>query len=219
MTFLHIVKLFSYGRGSFLVLSAAGDAGGLRVHTAQVWAPAEVRGTCSGRSKSRNLASNHGVAFRGVRAEQDDGKPTYQPLCPNNTRFKLSPLLQRQTLTTMRAWTTTMRVWTLLMRTYVCCACVTCVCGCAGLICAFVCWNPTCQFFCFFLFCSACCLLLLLLLYMSASRRPSSSQALYFCGSHGTTAAAHQNLPFVTAADGASVCACVRYMFPMRTNT
>ena len=45
MFVLHITKL------SFPVAalsSAAGDAGGTRVHTAEVWAPAEVRGTCSG---------------------------------------------------------------------------------------------------------------------------------------------------------------------------
>ena len=44
---LHITKLFSFGRGSFLVLSAAEHRGGPRVHRTQVWAPAEVRGACS----------------------------------------------------------------------------------------------------------------------------------------------------------------------------
>ena len=39
----------------------------------QVWVPAGFHGACSGRSKLRNLASNHGVAFRGARAEQDNG--------------------------------------------------------------------------------------------------------------------------------------------------
>ena len=41
--FLHIAELFSAGCGSFLVLSAAGHAGGPRVRTARVWAPAEAR--------------------------------------------------------------------------------------------------------------------------------------------------------------------------------
>ena len=63
-------KLFSCGRGSFLALSAAGHAGGARVHTAQVWAPAEVHVTCSERSKPQNLASNDGVAFRVASASQ-----------------------------------------------------------------------------------------------------------------------------------------------------
>ena len=46
--------------------------------TAQVWVPDGLRGACFGRSKSRNLASNHGVAFRGDRAEHDNRKPTCQ---------------------------------------------------------------------------------------------------------------------------------------------
>ena len=37
---------------------------GARLHTAQVWVPGGLRGTCSGRSKSQNLSGNHGVAFR-----------------------------------------------------------------------------------------------------------------------------------------------------------
>ena len=66
---------FFSGRGSFLALSAAGHAGGPRVITAQVWAPAGLRGACSGLSKSRELASNHGIAFRRPRANQAHRKP------------------------------------------------------------------------------------------------------------------------------------------------
>ena len=37
---------------------------GVRLYTTvQVWVPGGLRGACSGRSKSRNLASNHGIAF------------------------------------------------------------------------------------------------------------------------------------------------------------
>ena len=43
--------------------------------SAQVWVPAELRGTCSGRSKSRNLADNRGEAFRPARAKQSHGNP------------------------------------------------------------------------------------------------------------------------------------------------
>ena len=51
---------------------------GARLYTtAQVWVPPGLRGACCGRAKSRNLASKHGIAFRGARAEQDNGKPTY----------------------------------------------------------------------------------------------------------------------------------------------
>ena len=54
---------------------------GRRLYTTlQVWIPRGPGGARSGRLNSRNLASNHGVAFRGARAEQDNGKPTCQPL-------------------------------------------------------------------------------------------------------------------------------------------
>ena len=38
----------------------------------------------------------------------------------------------------------------------------------------------------------------------AGSHRPSNSQSSLLCGSHRTTTVAHQPLPFVTAADGAS---------------
>ena len=44
--------------------------------TVQVWVQAGLRGACSGRSKLRNLASNHGIAFRRAIANQAHGKPT-----------------------------------------------------------------------------------------------------------------------------------------------
>ena len=48
-----------------------------RVHTtAQMQVPTEVRGTCSGASKSRILASNYGQSFRRARAKQDNRNPT-----------------------------------------------------------------------------------------------------------------------------------------------
>ena len=74
--------LFYGVRGSFLALSAREHAGGPPVHWAQVWVPDGLRGACSGRSKSVNLATNDGVAFRGAinRAEEDIDKPIYQPL-------------------------------------------------------------------------------------------------------------------------------------------
>ena len=77
MKALFCTPLFSSGRGSFLALSAAGHAGGPRVLTAPVWAPAGLRGACSGRSKSRELESNHGIAFRRARASQAHGNAQY----------------------------------------------------------------------------------------------------------------------------------------------
>ena len=49
---------------------------GTRLYTTlQVWVPGGLRGACSGRSKSRNLASHHGIAFRRARADQANGNP------------------------------------------------------------------------------------------------------------------------------------------------
>ena len=42
--------------------------------TSQVWAPAGLRGACSGRSKSRRAGSYRGLAFRRP-AKQDRGNP------------------------------------------------------------------------------------------------------------------------------------------------
>ena len=55
---LRVGKFFTSSHGSLLVLSAAGHAGGLRVHCAavQIWVPAGLRGACSERSRSREQA-------------------------------------------------------------------------------------------------------------------------------------------------------------------
>ena len=73
-------KLFSFAPG----FSAAGHAGDPPVHG--VWVPVGLCGTCSGRSKSRNLARNHGVCFRPARANRAHTNPDYvmfslPPLC------------------------------------------------------------------------------------------------------------------------------------------
>ena len=52
-----------------------GTQGGRLYTTAQVWVQAGLRGACSRSSKSRELASNHGIAFRRARAEHDNGTP------------------------------------------------------------------------------------------------------------------------------------------------
>ena len=78
-TFWDTDIFFSSAGGSFLVFSAAGPrhAGGPRAHTAQVWAPAEVRAASSGGSKSRKLASNHKIRFRRPRASQAHRNPKH----------------------------------------------------------------------------------------------------------------------------------------------
>ena len=121
-----------------------GAQGGRAYTTAQVWAPAGLRGARSGHSKSRELASNHGIALRRGRASQDNGNPHFSfdaPLVSHtvtNTRF---PLLTA-TDTSMRVWTTTPRVWTVLAR--VSAVCAPHVCMCAGLcVCVLALGSPS----------------------------------------------------------------------------
>ena len=93
--------------GLFSCSRLRGTQGTRLYTTVQVWVPAGLRGACSGRSKSRNLASDHGVAFRGARAEQDSGKRRCHLFCStcckvqqhgSNNRFKLSSVSQLLTL-------------------------------------------------------------------------------------------------------------------------
>ena len=108
----------------------------------------------------------------------------------------------------MRVWATTMRAWT-FGYAFVLCVLHVRVCGdlCAGtphfsFLAAHLCAGTP-HFSFFFLLCY-----LLLLLYhvcITPSLKLSSS---LLCGSHGTTAVAHEALPFVLATDGAPVCSC-----------
>ena len=145
-----------------------GTQGAFLHTTVQVWVPGGLRGACSGRSKSRKLASIHGVAFRGAGAEQDNGKPTCQLFCSTAVKTLLcgSHVLQQQWHIQF-VWTTTVHVWTLHMRVCVCYNTCVLLIG----ACGFACWKPTFQLL---FFCSGCCGRI-----MSASPRPSSSQALY----------------------------------------
>ena len=65
----------SSARESFLVLSAAGRPGNTPETRVQLLAPAGVHGPCSRGSKSRNMANNHGEAFRALRATQTHVNP------------------------------------------------------------------------------------------------------------------------------------------------
>ena len=65
-------KLFSCARGFFWRSRMRGTQRARRYTTARVWVSAGLRGACSRRSKSRYLASNNRIAFRGARAEQDN---------------------------------------------------------------------------------------------------------------------------------------------------
>ena len=118
-----------------------GTQGGRLYTTAQVWGSGGFRSACSGPSKSRHLASNHGVAFRRARAEQENGKPTC--FCPTDVKALclVAATVQEQSHIKLVS-TTTMRMWTLqcvlraMIRVRVC----TCV-----RVCVLVCWNPTFQ--------------------------------------------------------------------------
>ena len=99
--FLHSPAFFPVAVGLLSRSKLRGTRGARLYTTAQDWVPGGLRGACSGRSKSRHLASNRGVAFRGARAVYDDGKTTCQLFCPckgqqhgSNNRLKLSSVLQ-----------------------------------------------------------------------------------------------------------------------------
>ena len=89
--FLRNTKLVSFGLGSFLTLSAAGRARGPPVHHGASVGPAWVRGACSGHSKSRNLASNRGIAFRPARATPETSSK--QKITPQQLPMARQPRL------------------------------------------------------------------------------------------------------------------------------
>ena len=143
--------------------------------TAQVWVPGGLRGACSGRSKSRNLASSRGVALRGARAEQDNGKPIYIAVLLHCCKALYFAATVQQQSHIKFVWTTTMRVWTLHMRVCSVCAMIrACVQVRAGL-CIGVLEAHTSPFCFFALLCCCCCCRI-----MSSSHHPSGSHALYF---------------------------------------
>ena len=61
--------------GLFSRSQLRGTQGARQYTTVNVWVSAELRRACSGRSKSRNLASNHGIGFRPARANQAHANP------------------------------------------------------------------------------------------------------------------------------------------------
>ena len=179
---------FLFRPREFSCVSRMRDAQWARLYTARRSGPRSVPVSArSGRSKSRELACNYGIAFSPARASQDNGKPTFQ-LCysnephGNNTRFKLSPFLQPRTL-----------------RMRVCCVCYVS----AGLcICALK-PHTSARFFSVFVF--LLCLLLLYHVCITPSLKLSSS---LLCGSHGTTAVSRTWSSPVCDGHGRSICLC-----------
>ena len=147
--FLDTCTLFSGGRGSFLALLTAGRAGGPSAHHGASSAPAGLRGACSGRSNSPNMASSHGVAFRGARAEQDNGKPTHWLFCYCR---KISLFCGGHC--TISSRTSSWREPLLCVCGHsvcvyrVCYDKCACVCSRCVRVCVCVCWNPTFQLWC-----------------------------------------------------------------------
>ena len=73
--FLSSTRFSLPAAGLFSRSRLRGTQGGRLYTTARVWVPAGLRDPRSGRPKSRDLASNHGIAFRRARASQDNGTP------------------------------------------------------------------------------------------------------------------------------------------------
>ena len=204
--YTYIGPIFFSGRRSFLALSAAGHAGSPRELTAQGWAPDGLRGARSEHSKSREpWQVITGIAFRRGRASQGNGNPTVQ-LFGSSDSLHAVPFLTA-TDVIVRVWTTAMRAWTSLTRVHFC----------AGTRMSFTFWDTyRCEHILFLKFVPQRCVhfrqfmiyaLLALLLYhglygVTLSFKLYSS---LICGGHGTTAVAHQALPFATAMDGASL--------------
>ena len=112
--------------GHFSCSRLRGTPGGRLHTTALAWVPDGLRDECSGRSRSRHLASICGVVFRGARAEQDNGKPACQLFCStavkgSNNRLKLSSGLQLRTLLCLCGPT---MLCVVMMYACVLCACV-----------------------------------------------------------------------------------------------
>ena len=96
MCFFCTSAFFSLPAASLFPCSRLRGTQGARPNTkAQVWALAEIRVTCSGGSKSRKLASNHGGAFRARRAIQAHANPHLQ--MPDGLRMLFRILLTART--------------------------------------------------------------------------------------------------------------------------
>ena len=163
----YICTLFSGARGSSHALGCGARRGA----------------ACTPRHNfgSRNLASNHGVAFRRARATQDHGNPTCQLLCC--TAVKASLLCGSHSTTAIAhqvgvdhyyvcVWPLHMRVcsvWAVIRVRESRCVRVLRICVLAPHGSAFL---------FFFFFCSACCCCCRI--KSSVSHRPSGAQALYF---------------------------------------
>ena len=86
MCFFHMGIFSLPTAGLFSCSWLRGTQGACPHTTAQVWGLAEVRGTCSGDSKSPKLATNHGEAFQARRAIQAHANPSGYKIVPQVSR-------------------------------------------------------------------------------------------------------------------------------------
>ena len=86
--FLHSPAFFPVAVGLLSRSKLRGTRGARLYTTAQDWVPGGLRGACSGRSKSRHLASNRGVAFAEPEPSTTMEKPhvsCFAPVKGSNT--------------------------------------------------------------------------------------------------------------------------------------
>ena len=196
----YISTLFSGARGSFLRSRLRGTQGTRLYTTALVWVPGGLRGACSGRSKSRNLASKpRGRFSAGLEPSKAMETPHASCFAPTMlmTAFILvlhccrsslwQPRYNSSRTSTLCGPLRTMRVWSLHMR--VCCVCAMIrVRGCRCVrVCVFVCWNPIFQKL--FVFVFALLAAAAVSCRITASLKLSGSR---LCGRHGTTVVAQR---------------------------
>ena len=120
---------FSPAHVGFFARSRLQGTQGARLYTkAQAWVPGGLRGARSGRSKSQNLASIHGVTFCGAKAEQDNGKPTCQLFYSTVVKalYLVAATVQEQSHIKF-AWTTTSVCGHCISVSAVCCNTCACV--------------------------------------------------------------------------------------------
>ena len=121
-----------------------GTQGGRLYTTAQVLVPSRLRVACFGRSKSQDPASNHGIAFRGARAEQDNRKPTCQRFCSTAVKSSLLCGSHGRRAVSRQVCVDHSTAYACLLCAMIRVRVFRCV-----RVCVLVCWNPTFQLFVF----------------------------------------------------------------------
>ena len=132
--FLGICTIFSDALGPFLTISAAGHAGVPHIHDGASLGPRRAPWRVLWALKVAKAGNNHGVDFRGVIAEQDNGKPhvshfsvrsnTVTTIASNFPRSYSYGHYYACVITAIHAWS-----WCICV--YALCVCSVYVCACA----------------------------------------------------------------------------------------